>query len=323
MPCSVLVLGGTQFIGRHIVSALIDAGHEVTVFTRGRTPDALPSSVNRLHGDRNSGQEGLGTLAGRSWDACIDVSGYTPRQVRSSAALLRNSVGRYLFVSTVSVYQDSDDLPVGENHPVVSGAAEEVTEVTPATYGPLKVTCERVVGDIYGARATILRPQVVAGPYDPTGRHTYWIQRAMLGGDMLAPGDGTDIIQVVDARDIAQFARRAIEEAIGGIFNMAGPSLTWRAFIQALGADPVTWVPAGVIEETGLTSRELPLFLPNDSPRRWIMHISAARASDDGFTASDPERTIADTRAWLRDHPIALALPPEKEREVLARHRPQ
>ena len=153
----VLILGGTQFIGRHIVEELLSAGHAVSILTRGKTPDELPTQVERLRGDRDEGALGLEALTNRSWDVCVDVSGYTPRQVRPSAERLSASVKRYIFVSAVSVYGDPDQCPVLETHPLLSPASEDVTEVNGETYGSLKVTCENIVRQIYTNKSTILR----------------------------------------------------------------------------------------------------------------------------------------------------------------------
>lgn len=131
----ILVLGGTQFIGRHIAEFLRAAGHAVSVLNRGLTPDELPAAIERLRGDRDEGAAGLQALAGRTWDACVDVSGYTPRQVRPSAEQLRPVVQRYLFISAVSVYGDPAEGPVRETHPRLPPAGEEVTEVSQETYG--------------------------------------------------------------------------------------------------------------------------------------------------------------------------------------------
>lgn len=311
------MLGGTRFIGRHIVEALATAGHQVSVFTRGRSPDELPAGIERLHGDRDDAGRGLDALRGRVWDACVDVSGYTPKQVRPSAELLRRAVNRYLFVSTVSVYEDGAG-PVLESHPLLAPAAEDVTEITMETYGALKVTCERIVQDVYGERSTILRPQIVAGPHDPTGRYTYWVQRATQGGEMLAPGDGRDYVQVVDVRDIARFTVTALERGVAGIFNMAGPRLTWAEFMTILGARELVWVGADLLDAAGLTFVELPLFRPNGSERSSLMHVSAERARGEGFTVTDPRATATDVRAWLADHPVKPALPPDRERELIA-----
>ena len=317
----VLVLGGTRFVGRHIVEALTVAGHEVSVFARGKSADELPPQIERLRGDRNEGVPGLRQLAGRWWDACVDVSGYTPTQVRPSAELLADRVGGYAFVSTVSVYEDSQNMPVLEAHPLMPEADEAVTEITGETYGPLKVTCERIVREQYPDRALILRPQIVAGPYDPTGRHTHWVQRAMQGDEMLAPGDGRDFVQVVDARDIARFTVHALEQGTHGIFNMAGPRMTWAAFMDLLGATNLAWVPADLIDAAGLTFVEMPLFRPIGSERASLMHVSHDRATAAGLTLTAASQTIADVQDWLRTHPVTPALPPERERELIAQAR--
>ena len=314
---NVLVLGGTRFIGRHIVEALHAGGHRVSVFTRGKSPDQLPAGVERLHGDRNDGAQGLAALAGQRWDACVDVSGYLPRQVRPSAELLRSRIGRYLFVSTVSVYEDSSNVPVLESHPLLPAAAEDVTDITAETYGPLKVTCERIMEEVYGAASTILRPQIVAGPHDPTGRHTYWVQRAAQADEMLGPGDGSDFVQVVDARDIARFTRHVLEHDTSGVFNMAGPRITWHEFMGMLGAPNVVWVPSHVIDAAGLTFADLPLYTRNGSERSSLMHVSHARADAAGLVLSPAEVTVRDTRDWLRSNPVKPALSAERERDVI------
>ncbi|EYB68948.1 NAD dependent epimerase/dehydratase [Deinococcus phoenicis] len=319
----VLVLGGTQFLGRHIVEALLAAGHQVSVLTRGRTPDELPDTVERLKGDRNEGAAGLTALAECTWDACVDVSGYTPRQVRASAETLRDAVHRYVFISTGSVYAEQNRHPIREDDPLLPAAAEDVTEVTGETYGPLKVTCERIVGEVFGSRATILRPQIVAGPFDPTGRYTYWIDRIAAGGDFLAPGDGTDFVQVIDARDLARFVRTVLEEDVPGVFNLAGPRLSWREFVdvvqEATGADarPV-WVDAETLEAQGLGWHDLPVWLPVGSEQGGLMDMSSERARAAGLTLSDPLTTARDTGDWSAGTPQKSFLTREREAEALA-----
>jgi 2'-hydroxyisoflavone reductase len=313
----IFVLGGTQFVGRHIVEGLIAAGHRASILTRGKTPDELPAEVERLRGDRDEGRSGLAALHGRSWDACVDVSGYTPRQVRPSAELLRSCVGRYVFVSAVSVYGDPTRGPVDETHPHLPPAAESVTQIDRETYGPLKVACENIVEELYGQRSTVLRPQVVAGPHDPLDRFSYWVRRAMQGGEMLAPGDGSDHLQVIDARDVAQFTRTAIEHSLGGSFNLAGPRLTWTEFLRTLGAQNLVWVPAEVIKAAGVSEFELPLYRPEGGPRSSLMHVTSARAIEAGLTLTDTEVTVNDTRAWLLNKDIAPALSPETEVKLI------
>ncbi|HTQ78469.1 MAG TPA: NAD-dependent epimerase/dehydratase family protein [Thermoanaerobaculia bacterium] len=321
----ILVFGGTQFIGRHLVAALLAAGHRVSVLNRGRSPDELPDAVERLRGDRDLGLPGLEALAGRTWDAAVDVSGYTPRQVRPSAERLFRRVARYVFVSAVSVYGDPVDRPVRETHPRLPPLAEDVTEdvieVNGETYGPLKVACEDVVTELYGDRGTLLRPQVVVGSHDPSGRYAYWVRRAELGGEMLAPGDGSDHLQVVDVRDLARFAVQAIEGDRGGSFNLAGPRLPWAEFLEILGAESPVWVPAGLLAAEGLTFLDLPLYRPEHGPRSGLMEVSHERASAAGLTLTAPATTARDMRQWLHGRDVPLALPPEREAALLRRAR--
>ncbi len=313
----VLILGGTQFVGRHIVETLLAAGHLVSILTRGKSPDELPIQVERLRGDRDDGALGLQALAGRSWDVCVDVSGYTPRQVRPGTEKLRASVNRYVFVSAVSVYGDPDYRPVRETHPRVPPASEDVTDVNGETYGALKVACEDIVQEVYRNRCTLLRPQVVVGPHDPSGRYSYWVHRATQGGEMLAPGDGSDHVQVIDVRDLAQFTRTVIENDLGGIFNLAGPRLTWAEFMSVLGAENAVWVAAEIIKAAGLTFLELPLFRPERGARSSLMDVSTERARTAGLTLTDPEVTVKDMRAWILGRELTPALSPEREAELI------
>lgn len=317
----VLVLGGTRFVGRHIVEALLSAGHEVTVLTRGQSVDELPSTVERLQGDREQGEAGLQALSGRTWDACIDVSGYTPAAVRVSTNALSDKVDRYVFISTVSVYAEQRRHPVRESDPLLPAAPEDLTEVTGESYGPLKVTCERIVQDVFGTRATILRPQIVAGPFDHTARYPYWPDRAARsqqdGKPMLAPGNGSDHVQAIDARDLGRFAVRVIEDGTPGIFNVAGPRLTWAEFMRTIGAQSVKWVDAATLETQGIGWRDLPLYLADDSEQGGLMDIDASSALAAGLTLTDPATTAQDTRAWSADQQTAYALTPERESAAL------
>lgn len=312
----ILILGGTQFVGRHIVAAFLAAGHTVSILTRGQTPDELSASVERLRGDRDLGVAGIEALAGGAWDACVDVSGYTPRQVRASAERLRDRVKRYVFISAVSVYGDPHERPVRETHPLLSPADEDVTEVDGDTYGPLKVACEEIVQEIYGLRGTLLRPQIVAGPHDPSGRYPYWVNRAVRGGEMLAPGDGSDHVQVIDARDLAGFAVTVVEDDLGGAFNLAGPRITWAEFLQILGAQQLVWVNTQILRAAGLTEAGLPLFRPEHGARSGLMDVSSERARAAGLTLTDPAITARDTRAWSLGAGLAPALSSEREAEL-------
>ena len=200
----LLILGGTKFLGRHTVDAARAAGHDVTIFTRGQTnPDLFPE-VEHLQGDRDGD---LGALDGRRWDGVVDTSGYVPRIVRQSAELLRDAVDRYVFVSSISVYEDFSK-PVDESTPVAQledPATEEIME----NYGALKAACETVVDEVYGDRGASVRAGLIVGPYDPTDRFTYWPRRIADGGDVLGPGDPSAPVQFVDARDLGVLARAA------------------------------------------------------------------------------------------------------------------
>jgi 2'-hydroxyisoflavone reductase len=319
----ILVLGGTQFIGRHIVAALLAAGHEVTILTRGVSTDELPAEVERLRGDRDLGVPGLAALTGRTWDTCVDVSGYTARQVRASTNLLRSSVGRYVYMSTMSVYGDPESCPVRETDPLMPPAAEDVTEVNGETYGPLKVTCENIVRETFGERCAMLRPQVVVGPHDHTGRYAFWQQRALRGREMLAPGDGSDHIQVIDVRDLARFTTVVVENGLGGSFNLAGPRLTWAEFMSVIGAENLVWVSAAIIKSEGLAFYELPLFRPDGSARSGLMDVSNEKARAAGLMLTDPTVTAFDTQVFSMAADLTGALSPQREAELLAVARAQ
>ncbi|MCC6678056.1 MAG: NAD-dependent epimerase/dehydratase family protein [Phycisphaerales bacterium] len=321
----ILILGGSVFIGRHIAAALLAAGHEVTTFTRGRTPDELPAAVERLHGDRDLGPVGLEALRGRTWDACIDVSGYTPRQVGPAAEMLRGRVGRYIFISAVAVYGDPRKGPVDEGHPRVRPAPEDVVELDGPVYGMAKVACEDIVNEAYGERCAILRPQIVVGPGDPSGRYAYWVRRAEVaaesGGEMLAPGDGSDHLQVVDVRDLARFAVTVVERGLAGPFNSAGPRMTWHEFMRLLGVARPVWVPAEVVRAAGVNEFELPLYREKHGPRSGLMHIDSARARAAGLVLTEPARTLEAVREWLRGRGVEVTFSPEREADVLAKAR--
>lgn len=296
----VLVLGGTQFVGRHIAGALLAAGHGVTVFNRGRTPDTLPASVERLRGNRDGD---LTALAGRRWQACIDCSGTTPRQLLASTALLHRAVDHYAFVSAVMAYAPPWRLPVDEDQALLPPAPDEATDLAGTGYGRAKVRCEQIVAAAFGGdRHTLLRPQTVVGPGDPSGRLAFWLQRAGRDGPVLAPGDGSDMLQVVDVHDLAAFAVLAVEQRLAGAFNIAGPRQRWDTFVQQLGLRQPVWVPAAALQ--GLSFQQLPLYRGPGHPFAALMHMSSARAQSAGLRLSDPAATLQRIRAA---GPLALA----------------
>ncbi|MFM8424539.1 MAG: NAD-dependent epimerase/dehydratase family protein, partial [Chloroflexota bacterium] len=193
----LLIIGGTRFIGRHLVTSARARGHEVTLFNRGKTNPGLFRRVKTIQGDRETD---LGQLSGQ-WDAVIDTCGYLPRVVSLSAEALKDKVGLYVFISSISVYASFKKIGIRESDAVGSLTDESVEEITGETYGPLKALCEKAVQDIYGPRSLIIRPGLIVGPHDPTDRFTYWPLRIAKGGEVLAPDRPDAMAQFIDARD--------------------------------------------------------------------------------------------------------------------------
>lgn len=216
----VLVLGGTQFVGRSFVEEALAAGHEVTLFNRGKTrPDLFPEA-ERIRGDRG---EDLSALAGRSWDAVFDPSCYVPRLARMSAEALGDAAPHYTFVSTLSVYADETVTGQDETGRLATIDDPATEDITGETYGALKVLAENEIGRVYGDRALIVRPGYICGPYDNLDRMPYWLRRVARGGEVLAPESPGFPVQLIDARDIARFALAMAERGAGGVFNLCAP----------------------------------------------------------------------------------------------------
>jgi 2'-hydroxyisoflavone reductase len=311
----LLVLGGTVFLGRHLVEAALGRGYEVTLFNRGRTnPDLFPG-VERLAGDRDGGLE---LLAGRRWDAVVDTSGYVPRVVRQSAELLSGS-GFYAFVSTASVYpiHSPDKSEEGPVERLDDPATEEVT----AHYGGLKALCEEVVTDMFGPRALLVRSGLIVGPFDRTGRFTYWAVRLGRPGEVLAPGAPERPVQFIDARDQAAWILDMAEAGRGGTFNVTGPTRP-LTFGELLGGHPgpVTWVPDQFLLDEGVKPwTELPLWIP---PPMGDLNMPVERAVAAGLRCRGVDETVRDTRAWAAaqsDHGLPAQVTPEREAELLER----
>ena len=324
----LLVVGGTMFLGRHIVDAALAAGHEVTLANRGRTNADLFPDVARLVVDRDGD---LSALATGEWDAVIDTCGYIPGHVRPLAELLRDRVGHYSFVSSVSAYTDVSTPGVDEDSPV--GALEDptITEVTGESYGPLKVLCEEVVRKVYGDRACVVRPGLIVGPHDPSDRFTYWPRRFDAGGEAIVP-DWRDMpVQLADGRDLAEWMVRLAETRTAGTFNGCGPLVPWRfedmvdACVRAAGdgaATPV-WIDEEFLLEHDVAPwGELPVWLPSQSEHAGMLAVSVQRAVAAGLTFRSIDDVVGDTLAWdrtRRDTPLRGPLTADKEAEVLAK----
>jgi 2'-hydroxyisoflavone reductase len=282
---NVLILGGSGFIGRHTASALLAAGHHVSAMQRGDGA-ALPTGLQRIQGDR----EAFPSLADGGFDACVDTCGYFPRTLRASCGALAG-VRRYVYVSAVRVYGDPAAGPVTESFMRVPPAADDVDEIDDASYGPLKVACEDAVQAAFGDRATLLRPQVTAGPGDMSGRIAHW--QALPGGPF--PGDGSDWLQLVDVRDVARFVATVVERDLGGAFNLAGPRQRWREFIEALGVSRPRWAPVDSPH-----FRTTPLYRPAGTRYATLMDVSSARAEAAGFRPRSAAETVRDAASALQ-----------------------
>jgi 2'-hydroxyisoflavone reductase len=293
----ILFLGGTQFLGRHAVDAARERGHEITIFTRGQTRPDLHPDVEKLHGDRDGNLE---SLRGRSFDAVIDTSGYVPRLVRETLDAL-GSVGHYTFVSSISVYADLSSPPT-----VTSAVAEleSPTEDWREAYGPLKALCEEAVRERHPG-AFVVRPGLIVGPWDPTGRFTYWPERLAAGGRVLAPAPPDARAQVIDVRDLASWLVRGAEERMDGTFNAVDTPTTRTTLIETCrdvaGTDAeIVWVdPAFLLEHEVGEWMELPLWLASPDYAA-MLSVDAAPALAAGLETRPLADTARDTLAWVQ-----------------------
>ena len=319
----LLVLGGTIFLGRHVVDAALARAHKVTLFNRGRENAHLFPELEKLRGDRDGD---VAALRGRRFDAIVDLSGYTPAHVRATADALDG--GHYVFVSTISVHRA---LAPGRSFDETAPLAEGNDG-----YGPLKARAEEVLTTMR-PEATIVRPGLIVGPWDPTDRFTYWPRRVARGGDVLAPGRPERPVQIIDARDLADWCVRLAERPHSGVFTAVGPAetLTMGRLLdecrEVTGSDArFTWIPDAELVAAGATQwTEVPLWITEDHPRVGGMLLGDnRRAVAAGLTFRPLADTIRDTLAWDRAHgpepsertaPVT-PLSAEREAELLAAH---
>jgi 2'-hydroxyisoflavone reductase len=337
----LLILGGTRFLGRHFVDAALAREHAVTVFTRGVSPVPWPERVRHLTGNRDPQiAPGLVALAGSTWDAAIDLSGYLPRCVNASCAALEDCVGHYTFVSSASVYADVSRPGIDETAPVAQ-LDDPSSEDIAAHYGALKARCEDEVRAAFGGRAFVVRPGLIVGPFDSTDRFGYWVARfvcpALTGeraDSAVVPAPPDRFIQFIDARDLATWMLDMVERKAGGTFDACTPAGMWTmgalvehlaAGARATGSKTVAqWVDDEALLRHGVTPwTGLPLWIPaSDAESAGFMHLPCARALAHGLAFRPLEQTIDDTAAWLRQRDNSAAwrnvLSAAKEREILA-----
>lgn len=321
----ILVIGGTRFLGRAFVDAALVRHHDLTLFNRGLSgPDLFPQ-VERIRGDRDGGLDALGDAA---FEAVLDTCGYLPRVVRASAETLAERVGRYAFVSTLSVYADERTVGQDESAPVAVTPDPTVEEVTAETYGPLKALCEAGVELALPGRALIVRPGLIVGPNDPTDRFTYWPVRVAAGGEVLAPDGPAYRTQFIDVRDLADWILTMLERGATGTFNATGPAEplplgTLLDTCRDVSASDARFVYAGegfLLEEGVEPWSDLPLWIAGEEGVGGnAFDISKAVAN--GLVFRPVGETVTDTLAWARTRPTAdplrAGLAPEREAAVL------
>jgi len=324
-PLKILILGGTGFLGPHLVENARARGHTVTLFNRGKTHPELFPEVEKLRGDRN-GQ--LDALKGRSWEAVIDTSGYVPRIVKMSAELLAPQLKQYVFISSISVFPD-DVKPGATESTQVQKLTEPGSEEVRKHYGALKALCEQAAETAMPGRTTNVRPGLIVGPGDPTDRYTYWPARLDRGGEALAPGTGKDPVQYVDARDLTAWIVSCIERGAVGVFNATGPErpLTIAEMLASCSkaaAHPasLTWVPEKFLDDHKISAWEdMPVWTGAEAG---FSQIDCSKAIRGGLRFRSPDETARDTLAFWKTLPEdrrkkpRAGLSPEREKEVLA-----
>ncbi|HEY8571278.1 NAD-dependent epimerase/dehydratase family protein [Phenylobacterium sp.] len=336
---NILILGGTGVIGPYQVRYAVSRGHKVTVFNRGRRQADLPDAVEHLTGDRNTGD--LKALERRDWEVCIDNPTTLPFWVRDAARVLKGRVKQYIFVSTISVYA-ANDRPADETAALAPYRGADPMAETAQTlqasggrlYGPLKALSEAEARRQFGeAATTIVRPGLIVGPGDDTDRFSYWPVRLARGGEVLAPGDGKDPVQLIDARDLAEWIVRLAENRTTGVFNGIGPArpMTMAQMLAGIGpavgfTGKLTWAPTRFLEAGGVNPwSDMPVWIPHEGDSAGFHRRDIRRALAAGLTCRPLSTTAADTLAWVRTLPaerqakLRSGLTPEREAALLAK----
>jgi len=319
----ILILGGTIFLGKHLVNSAQKKGHEVTLFNRGKhNPDWFPN-VEKLKGDRDGDFE---SLKGRTFDAVIDTSGYVPRIVKLSAEFMKNKTDNYTFISSISVYKDFSEMGMNENSAAGTIEDETTEEITGESYGPLKYLCEKTVEEIYKERALNIRPGLIVGEDDPSDRFGYWIYRINKGGKVLAPGPKEKNVQFIDVKDLADWTIKMVEEKNIGTYSATGPdyNLTFEKLIddckKVSGSNAeIVWIDQRfLMNENAGAYVELPLWLPDEMDGGNNCDVS--KAIGKGLTFRLLEETLKDSMEFInskKDYTLKAGLKTERETELI------
>jgi len=319
----ILILGGTIFLGKHLVNSALSRGHEVTLFNRGKHNPEWFTEIEKLTGDRDGD---LKSLKGRKFDAVIDTCGYVPRIVKLSAEFLKDNVKHYTFISSISVYKDFSEMGMNENSEAGKLEDDGVEEITGETYGPLKYLCEKAVEEIYKDNALIVRPGLIVGENDPSDRFAYWIHRINEGGRVLAPGPKEKSVQFIDVKDLADWTIKMIEEKKSGTYNATGPDykLSFEKLIgeskKVSGSDAeIVWVDEQfLVDENVGAYVELPLWLPDEMSGG--NYVDVRKALTHGLKFRPLEETLRDTLEFdksRQSYTLRAGLTSDKEIELL------
>jgi 2'-hydroxyisoflavone reductase len=327
----VLFMGGTGFIGPHMVRALVAEGHDVTLFNRGKTNPHLFPDLKKIKGDRASPD--IEQVSGQHWDLIVDSSCYIPRAVDMlMAAVDTSTVQQYIFISTISVYADFSQPGLHEGSELASMAEDPDSEEVGKWYGALKVRCEEQAEKAMPGKVTMVRCGLIIGPGDSTDRFTYWPERVAGGDEVLAPGTGDDYLQTIDVRDLADWVVHCINNKLVGPFNSTNPAglYTIRDVLglcrDNLNPDAIlTWVPNEFLETQEVAPmRDLPLWVPPGTPFSGIWEANADLAASKGLKARPLVESIIDTHEWFqtlpaeRQNPMKAGMTLERQAEVLA-----
>jgi len=338
----ILILGGTGFTGPHQVRYALARGHQVTLFNRGRQARDWPGEVEELIGDRNTGD--LKALAGKTWDVCIDNPTTLPFWVRDAGEALKGRIGHYIFISTISVYakndkpaDESDALAPYTGKDAMAERGDPRNAAAAQLYGPLKAVSEAEARRQFGEAVTVIRPGLIVGPGDETDRFSYWPVRLANDGKrwgpaVLAPGDGTDPVQFIDARDLAEWTIRMAESRTFGTFNATGPAKPLKVADMLAGVSegvkakpPIVWVDTRFLEEKKVSAwGDLPVWVPGQGETAGFARRDVKKAQAAGLTYRPLPLTAADTLAWFRQQPperqakLRAGLAPDRETALLA-----
>lgn len=334
----LLIIGGTRFVGRHLVTAALERGHDVTLFNRGHSSVDFAAAVETIHGDRG---HDLTKLQGRRWDAVIDSCGILPRTVTAAAEQLSDAVDRYVFISSQSAYADMSTRGLVETAPLKGLTREELDRANKIDtagypsyaelYGGLKALCEQAAEQAMPGRVLIIRPGLIVGPYDYTDRFTYWVVRVARGGEVLAPGRPERPVQFIDARDLAAWMITMTERRETGIYNAnrAPEDVTMRKLLEeckaASNSDAVfTWVSEAFLhEEHVMAWSDMPLWLPEEEAPQLngFMYINCNKSFDKGLRIRSLSETVSDTLSWwrseVRDVTLKAGIDSDREKLLL------